>query len=344
MKKLSRREFLKIAGLSMGALVAPVEFPRPQEERFELRNLGRVATNQISVHSMPRDDARIVKQLYHDELINIYYERTPETGPEWNPLWYRVWRGWVHSAHIQRVKIIHNDPAPSVRPEGNLGEITVPYAQAMRYSDFYGWEPRYRLYYETVHWIMEVVEGPDKGPWYKILDEAGDEVFYVPALHVRLIADEEIAPIAPDLPFTAKRVVVNIREQTLTAYQEEKVVLQTSVSTGIYTGQTSGIPTATPRGIFNIQSKYPSKNMTSNASAGSSAISTLIGVPWTAFFDERGYAIHGTFWHNNFGVQMSRGCVNMRNEEAKWLFRWLLPTHENTDVDTRGYGTRLEVV
>jgi len=47
----------------------------------------------------------------------------------------------------------------------------------------------------------------------------------------------------------------------------------------------------------------------------------LANVPWTMFF-YAGYAIHGTYWHNNFGHPMSHGCVNMTTTEAKWLYEW----------------------
>ena len=65
----------------------------------------------------------------------------------------------------------------------------------------------------------------------------------------------------------------------------------------------------------------------------------LPGVPWTCFFHEAGYAFHGTYWHDNFGTPMSRGCVNMRIDEAKWLFRWVRPLHEQDRVYSPGYGT-----
>jgi lipoprotein-anchoring transpeptidase ErfK/SrfK len=46
-----------------------------------------------------------------------------------------------------------------------------------------------------------------------------------------------------------------------------------------------------------------------------------------AFITERmyfyqGYALHGTYWHNNFGTPMSHGCVNMPTPEAEWAFNW----------------------
>jgi hypothetical protein len=57
----------------------------------------------------------------------------------------------------------------------------------------------------------------------------------------------------------------------------------------------------------------------------------LPNVPFTMFFanDEipkwRGYGIHGTYWHNNFGHPMSHGCINMKTEEVEQLFYWALP-------------------
>jgi len=44
-------------------------------------------------------------------------------------------------------------------------------------------------------------------------------------------------------------------------------------------------------------------------------------VPYTMYF-YRGYAIHGTYWHSNFGRPMSHGCVNMRTQDAAWLYSW----------------------
>ncbi|KAA3644038.1 MAG: hypothetical protein DWQ07_18150 [Chloroflexi bacterium] len=65
--------------------------------------------------------------------------------------------------------------------------------------------------------------------------------------------------------------------------------------------------------------------------------------PGHLFFAPGGYAFHGTYWHNNYGIQMSRGCVNMRNEDAKWLFRWLEPVTVSAKVEQTGYGTQVFV-
>ena len=77
---------------------------------------------------------------------------------------------------------------------------------------------------------------------------------------------------------------------------------------------------------------------------------SLPGVPWTSFFASGGYAFHGAYWHQNYGAQMSRGCVNMRPEDARWLFRWTNPVWDPLGVvdqsnwEVRDQGTRVEVI
>lgn len=349
---LSRRAFLKLGILAVGSLAAArglaaapeftEYFPEEQEEWLATTNLGRVATKQISLYSLPRDDARIIQQHYRDEVLNIYEEITPPTGPAWNPLWYRVWGGYVHSANVQKVAIHHNPVVDTLRPEGHLAEITVPFSQSFRLVRNQGWSRLYRLYYQTNHWVTGLEEGPDGTPWYQLTDELGNTKFHVPAHHVRLIPDEELVPIAPGV--ADKRIEVEIARQTLTAYEGDAQVFFSKVSTGISARVPPGsLPTETPMGSFNINSKMPSKHMGEGRLTDNLEDYELVGVPWTAFFDARGYAIHGTFWHNNFGVTMSRGCVNLPNEQAKWLFRWMTPENAPSVVEQTGFGTRVEI-
>jgi len=71
------------------------------------------------------------------------------------------------------------------------------------------------------------------------------------------------------------------------------------------------------------------------------------GISWTTLFDPGGAAIHSTFWHNAFGTPRSHGCINARPEDAKWIFRWGLPTVSLNPgrVEIKGPGgTIVEVV
>jgi lipoprotein-anchoring transpeptidase ErfK/SrfK len=104
-----------------------------------------------------------------------------------------------------------------------------------------------------------------------------------------------------------KWIEVDLSSQRTYARQGDTIVRTFVVSTGI-----SQYPT--PTGSFRIYAKYP-------AVAMSGPGYYLPGVPHTMFF-YRGYAIHGTYWHNNFGHPMSHGCVNLTRADAAWLYSW----------------------
>jgi lipoprotein-anchoring transpeptidase ErfK/SrfK len=344
MSQLSRRDFLK---LSVSTLTSLAFSPfLPNAGTFDDAEQVRVATKSVSVYREPNDQSLIVGQHFRDELVHIYQE--VDAGlPLYNPIWYRVWGGYIHRARLQKVKVIFNQPLTTLL-EGTrqLAELTVPYTQAMRYTKTYGWQPNLRLYYGSVHWIDGIDEGPDGEPWYRIFDELVGFPYHVQAIHLRPIPFKEWSPISSEVPFEDKRIEVNLVTQTLRAYEYEQVVFQTNISSGIATVQQNPkeLSTKTPSGEFRIITKYPSKHMGNGSLFATPEDYELPGVPWTSFFHEAGYAFHGTYWHDNFGTPMSRGCVNMRIDEAKWLFRWVRPLHESDRVYTPGYGTQVVII
>lgn len=339
MKKLSRRDFLKISTTSLGSMAfLPV---KAQLASFDDSSLVRMTTDAVSVHSKPDDQSRIVEQLFRDELIHIYEEVDAGT-PAYNPIWYRVWGGYIHRSRLQKVKLLYNEPLGNIPEETRqLAEVTVPYTQAMRNTKTYGWELNLRLYYGSVHWIDGIDDGPDGRPWYRIFDELLGSSYHVPALHLRPFAAGEWTPIDPNTPVENKRIEVNLSNQTLTAYERDRIAFETTISSGIPAGRPDPklLSTKTPSGEFRILSKYPSKHMGNGNLFADVDDYELPGVPWTCFFTEVGHAFHGTYWHDNFGTPMSHGCVNMRTEDAKWLFRWVRPVHNPARTYTTGYGT-----
>ena len=346
MSPFSRRDFLKLGGLSLAGLGFSPSLDWFAD--FDDSNLVRVATKSVSVYSKPSDQSTIVSTWYRDELMHIY-EQVVAEEPKVNPIWYRVWGGFVHRARLQRVKILFNQGLPSL-PEGmrRLAEVTVPYTQAYRYSKAYGWQPNLRLYYESVHWIEAIEPGPDGNLWYRVYDDLTGFPYHINPLHVRPIPAEEIEPINPDVPAENKRIEVNLTTQVLTAYEYDKPVLKATVATGIPFGprDKKGISTKTPDGDFHIQEKMPAKHMGDGNLFADTDDYELPGVPWTCFFTDVGHAFHGTYWHDNFGTPMSHGCVNMRTEEAKWLFCWVTPTYkvyETKQPYKRGLGTRVKI-
>ena len=75
----------------------------------------------------------------------------------------------------------------------------------------------------------------------------------------------------------------------------------------------------------------------------------LPNVPYVMFFYNsqipkwRGFGIHGTYWHSNFGHPMSHGCINMKTEEVEQLYYWTNPpsTQHTTYANANNPGTKI---
>jgi LysM repeat protein len=113
------------------------------------------------------------------------------------------------------------------------------------------------------------------------------------------------APASPQ--GSGRWIDLDLSGQRITAYEGRTAVRSTLVSTGL-------ARTPTPTGQFRIYVKYRADDM-----AGPGYY--LPDVPYTMYF-YRGYGIHGTYWHSNFGHPMSHGCVNLPTSEAQWFFNW----------------------
>ena len=120
-----------------------------------------------------------------------------------------------------------------------------------------------------------------------------------------------------------KWIDVDLSEQRVVAYENNKAVNAFIVSTGL-----PNWPTVT--GEFRIRLKTKSQTMSGGSRVGGDYYS-LPNVQWVQYFYEE-YAFHGAYWHNNFGRPMSHGCVNMRNEDAKWLFDWAGPAWQEGGI------------
>ena len=105
----------------------------------------------------------------------------------------------------------------------------------------------------------------------------------------------------------ARWIDVNLSTQSVYAYEGDTVVNSFIVSTG-----TQYTPTVT--GKFKIWIKLKSASMSGPGYY-------LPNVSYVMYF-YKGYGLHGTYWHSNFGTPMSHGCVNLRTSDAEWLYYW----------------------
>lgn len=112
-----------------------------------------------------------------------------------------------------------------------------------------------------------------------------------------------------------KWIEVSLSEQKLRAYEGNRIVMEFPISSGLWS--------STPKGDFSIWYKTKAQRM----KGGSKELGTfydLPNVPHNMFF-YKGYAIHGAYWHNNFGHPMSHGCVNSPLASAAQIFEWAGP-------------------
>jgi hypothetical protein len=108
-------------------------------------------------------------------------------------------------------------------------------------------------------------------------------------------------------------IEINLFEQTIAVYNQNKLVFATLVTTGANR-------TATRPGIWKIYEKHTFTNM-AGGDKEKDDYYNLRDVPWTMYFDER-RALHAEYWHDHLGYRSSHGCVNLSFPDAQWLFEW----------------------
>ena len=130
-------------------------------------------------------------------------------------------------------------------------------------------------------------------------------------------------PAPADLAPNEKWVDVNLTNQTLVAFEGDKPVYATLVSSGKRNLQIKEKDHPTVKGTFRIREKHIAATM--DGDVVSDGPYSIEDVPWIMYFSGS-YALHGAFWHNNFGHTQSHGCVNLAPLDAKAMFGWTEPS------------------
>lgn len=314
----TRRDFLKLsASGALGLFLAETGLDRVLASTEPPASHGRVLMNGLIMYKSPSFSSEKWTAFGRDQTVPISEVLDGDEGNPYNKSWYRIGdEGFTYSGWLQPVETKYNKAVFNIRTEGQVGEITVPFSLARPQSDtlYKG----LRLYYQTTHWVTKtVINRAQKSIWYEIYDFHERKSYYVPSYDMRILPDEELAPLSPDVPETLKHIHVDLSTQTVTAFEDDKPVLISRCSSGA--GNTK-----TPPGDFRTYHKSPSVHMTDQDSVGDAGYD-LPGVPWCSFFTGTGIAFHGTYWHNDYGSPRSHGCVNLPSEHAKFIYRWTSP-------------------
>ena len=211
-------------------------------------------------------------------------------------------------------------------------------------------------------WILPFAPSIEtkRTPSYNLEDTTGRSVKQYDIVQVystRLVNNEEWDLIAPDEWIEGRYIgmvtpsatpppgvengrwiEVNLFEQTLAVYDQNKLVYATLVATGLD-------PFFTKPGLFQIQQKLESTTMSGSFTEDHSDFYYLEDVPWTMYYDHA-RALHGAYWRTAYGYPQSHGCVNLTPADAHWLFNWakvddwvyVWDPSGNTPTDPSYYG------
>ncbi|NWG05253.1 MAG: L,D-transpeptidase [Chloroflexi bacterium] len=337
--QLTRRDFLKL--VSAGMLAFALKDLRVDRVRAaSVPTQGRIVFSGIPLYDAPAFLANKIHAFGKDEVVKISgLEEEGEQGNPFNSTWYKIDVGYVYSGYVIPVETNYQKPVFTIPAAGQVGEITVPFSDT-RLAPYVYAKRGYRLYYGSTHWVKRaVVTREEKSIWYEIYDFHLKKSFYVPTYDMRLIPNEELTLLSPEVPEEQKNIVVDLSTQMVTAFEGERLVFSQRCSSG-----SKG--TETPKGEFRTYHKGASIHMTNEGDAvEEESVYSLPGVPWCTFFTGIGNAFHGTYWHNDYGRPRSHGCVNLPSEAAKFIYRWTRP---NVPPDTEylhlpGEGTKVQV-
>ncbi len=157
--------------------------------------------------------------------------------------------------------------------------------------------------------LYQAVTDSKGGVWYRV-SEPPEAPMYVHSSLIRRVEPVQFEPAR----YKGRWVSVNLAQQIVTAYQGGTPVMVTLASTGKAKHET------TP-GVWKIYWRLPKQEM-KNGNLASPDYYDLKDVPWVQYFHISGEALHGTYWHDDFGHPHSHGCVNLSTPIAGWFYGW----------------------
>ncbi len=316
MKSIGRRQFLKLGGAVLAGLwcppaavwADPLELQPLQDFLPPPASLGRIINDREAIRKAPSPTAQVVAWKTRDDIIPLKASVVGTAPWPSNPIWYYTGDGFIHSGYVQPCENLPQPVVTEIIPPGMWAEVTVPVAFSRTMPDS-SYVLR-RLYYETVYRVVGAVQDKQGAWWYQLQEGiAWAPGPYVPATMLRLLSREDLAPISPGYP--DKWIHIDISDQRLTCFEGQTPVFSTPVASGLW-------DTATPLGEFRILYKRHAQRMIGDGY-------DLVGVAFPSYFTESGVAIHGTYWHNDYGRRRSHGCLNVPSRAARWVFRWVEP-------------------
>jgi hypothetical protein len=271
----------------------------------------------LRYHRIPtlEEEQEIARALEADErlpdvvegrLDGVYLLALDRIEKRGDAEFYRTVRG-----RYVRVQDVEPKPLPAMRGELLKGRDSLPLA-------FVHAEEGASLHREQAGSAVEVGHADKharfrvakRERWGELDAVVGPDGIAAARQDVRVVrAIERPADVGP----SDKWIHVNLDEQALVAYEGDRPVFATLVSSG------KGAEFATPTGLYQVREKHISTTMSGpDPDLGYYEVEE---VPWTLYYHDS-FALHGAYWHDDFGRTRSHGCTNIAPTDARWLFYW----------------------
>jgi hypothetical protein len=275
----------------------------PEDTLFGRRWYGRLA-DATNVYSEPTRASAVVRNVgdgYLFATVKRWFDN--DAGEKWYEINYNEYvheddLTLVEPSGFQGVEVLQQpqrpfgwvvqDVIPSREPGGEPDEL---FAELTRY---------------TFVQIYDVVVGKDDWLWYDIGDGRWVRQTYFSIVDVN--------PRPEGVGENEYWTEVDLYEQTFAAYEGDRMVYATLISSGLNRWPTR-------EGLFQVWDRFYEYKM--SGAEGQVDYYFLEDIPYIMYFDEKtGAALHGTYWHDRFGFKHSHGCVNMPIKDAEWTFNW----------------------
>jgi hypothetical protein len=205
---------------------------------------------------------------------------------------------------------------------GFWAQVTVPFVDLAATP---GGVMRQRLYFSAAFRVTDLVQDASGAAWYRLADGVRGGG-YAPARGLRLLDSAELAPITPEVD--DKLIDINLGTHVVSLLENGRTVFEARCASG-----RNAPNTFTPTGGFRVIRKNIGAHM--SGALGTPDAYDLPGVPFATFFTGRGVALHGAYWHFDWGARRTHGCINLDSDDAKFVWRWATPV--------RGRGTPVRV-
>jgi hypothetical protein len=370
-KAITRRKLLKLIAVSTAAAaLSPAFHARARYSTLRKPSntenidlwvwMGR-AIHNVAFYEEPSTSSTLLDTRARDQSFPITRQVHAPFSAH-NDRWYETPLGYIHSAWVLPVRVY--PPQPFIYDLGEWGfwgEVCQPWTEARLEPNPNGHKV-YRFYGGNVYHVVDAFMDEQSTGWYKVFDEfpaQNPPYQWALARDVRRIPRAEMAPIHP---FAGqKHIEVDLSTQRLTCYEGSRIVFTTLIASGVGISVVEQeteegkvlveVDLATHTGETSVLLKQPSRHMTNRPMKPEDpppqvGVFDLPGIPWNCFFDLSGTAIHGTYWHNDFGVKRSHGCLNVSCEAARWIYRWVYPIggHEDDFVQSsQRVGTPINI-